>query len=323
MPQTREGINVNVLIKTLVRGSLLQTAAWCTLGSGASIGLAQAPAEPVSIEMWHGVRRIDVPTRPPEAPKTVSIEKPSNDKPAAPVAVVVPAHETTPAAQPAAGVIILGNYTVPGDPRTGNVVRAAVAIGQEAQKGEATPTPKTSDSVPPAELAPLQSLPLPPRAEPSQEPAPVRTSPVHESIELGVLGAVPLPVFYGAAAVFVTPFLCVCLFLYLLRRAGGPLLRIEYVNHHPAAYQGVVLGPMPTGVRVPATPTTAPVVRNTTLTPEPESTAEQFELGPTYDEELKSRQDQEQHQEQAVLRQLFEDNLKLRRDVAEMHNAGA
>jgi hypothetical protein len=74
---------------------------------------------------------------------------------------------------------------------------------------------------------------------------------------------------------------------------------------------------------VPATPTTAPVVRNTTLTPEPESTAEQFELGPTYDEELKSRQDQEQHQEQAVLRQLFEDNLKLRRDVAEMHNAGA
>jgi hypothetical protein len=117
------------------------------------------------------------------------------------------------------------------------------------------------------------------------------------------------------------PLLGFGLLLLMLRRLSrGPLLRIEYINNQPAApYPGVILGTLP-GSALPAQAAPAPPPPRTT---EPELTGEAFDLGPTYEEERQQRQQQGQRQEQAVLRQLFEDNLRLQGEVRQLQTTEA
>jgi hypothetical protein len=49
-----------------------------------------------------------------------------------------------------------------------------------------------------------------------------------------------------------------------------------------------------------------------------EGTAERFELGPTYEEEMRMRQEAERQREEALVRQMFEDNLRLRQQLAQL-----
>jgi hypothetical protein len=52
-----------------------------------------------------------------------------------------------------------------------------------------------------------------------------------------------------------------------------------------------------------------------------ETTAQPFDLGPTYEEERLLKEEAERQQEQAVLRSVFEDNLKLRQQLIELETA--
>jgi len=53
-----------------------------------------------------------------------------------------------------------------------------------------------------------------------------------------------------------------------------------------------------------------------------ETTAQPFDLGPTFEEERLLKEEAERQKEQAVLRSVFEDNLKLRQQLIEMETAG-
>jgi hypothetical protein len=134
--------------------------------------------------------------------------------------------------------------------------------------------------------------------------------------------------YLGAAALLMPLVFASALVVLLRRLAGrsGPLLRIEYVNNQPTGgYPGMVLGTLPPGFGVPqgaaATPTSP--LPDVALAPEGESTAEQFEIGPSFAEERQQRQAQAGQQEEGVLRQLFEENLKLQRGVQERQAAAA
>jgi hypothetical protein len=52
-----------------------------------------------------------------------------------------------------------------------------------------------------------------------------------------------------------------------------------------------------------------------------ETTAQPFDLGPTYEEERLLKEEAERQQEQAVLRSVFEENLKLRQELIELETA--
>jgi hypothetical protein len=52
-----------------------------------------------------------------------------------------------------------------------------------------------------------------------------------------------------------------------------------------------------------------------------ETTAQPFDLGPTYEEERLLKEEAERQQEQAVLRSVFEDNLKLHQQLIELETA--
>jgi hypothetical protein len=84
---------------------------------------------------------------------------------------------------------------------------------------------------------------------------------------------------------------------------------------------------LPTLVRVDAPPPTPPLVQPETP-PAPdsfveESTAQPFDLGLTYQEERRLKEEVEQRQEQAVMRTIFEDNLRLRQQLLELEAAAA
>jgi hypothetical protein len=54
-----------------------------------------------------------------------------------------------------------------------------------------------------------------------------------------------------------------------------------------------------------------------------ETTAQPFDLGPTFEEERLLKEEAERQQEQAVLRSVFEDNLKLQQQLIELEMAAA
>jgi hypothetical protein len=87
-------------------------------------------------------------------------------------------------------------------------------------------------------------------------------------------------------------------------------------------------GQMPAFVRVEA-PSAAPSSpAQLEMPPAPvsfveESTAEPFDLGPTCEEERLLKEAAQRQQEQAVLRTIFEDNLKLRQQLMELEAAAA
>jgi hypothetical protein len=60
-----------------------------------------------------------------------------------------------------------------------------------------------------------------------------------------------------------------------------------------------------------------------TKEPEVESTAQPFDLGPTYEEERLQREEAERQRELAVLQHVFEDNVRLREELGQLEGADA
>jgi hypothetical protein len=97
-----------------------------------------------------------------------------------------------------------------------------------------------------------------------------------------------------------------------LQGRSGPLIRIEHIGGvytAPAAPIENAAAPGSYTIEMPPTP---PI--------EETSTAHAFELGPTFEEERLAREQQEQQQEAGVLRQLFDDNIAMQKQLKETHD---
>jgi hypothetical protein len=124
------------------------------------------------------------------------------------------------------------------------------------------------------------------------------------------------------AALILLPGLLLLAACLAVRRAlsrSGSLLRVEVVGTPGTfAMMPVAHGGMPAnGATMPGSvPPDTPLVGGSAATPwEEEYTAQQFELGPTYEEELRLKEQGRQQQEEALLRQVFEENVRLREQL--------
>lgn len=143
----------------------------------------------------------------------------------------------------------------------------------------------------------------------------------------GFISVLPLHDFIGntvftVAIIFalaiIAPLVFVLCLYGVLRRHGqhfGPLIRIEYVGA-PAMGVGPFTASSPGAARVVPEAVPAALERNKGFTVgQTESagaaTAQQFDLGPTFETQRQHKEQQAKRLEEAVLQQLFEDNLKL------------
>jgi hypothetical protein len=138
----------------------------------------------------------------------------------------------------------------------------------------------------------------------------------HDSIGKTVLtGAIII------ALVIIAPLILVhCLFGLLRRHQQfGPLIRIEYVGAPPMSVGPFTVNSLgATGAVQEAAPSA--LERNNRLgVGQAESaqahTAKQFDLGPTFEGQRQLKEQQAQRMEQAILQQLFEDNIKLHAQI--------
>jgi hypothetical protein len=279
------------------------------------------------VEQYYGIRRIDVPRKVVEAPITqvsaTKVETPTT--PAAPATPAIPAtlpaeFQTMPTTLPGTpnaptvqmpGVIVFGSLRIANEPGAGGVQQATFVPDNTPRSNVPEVAPKAPETVnhtpaapvePAAKAAPAETA-MTNRDTPSENIAQVRSQSVDTWM---IVGAV-------FAGTLLTPVILFVMAFGVLRRwmGGNPLIRIEYVGKHGPS---VVYGPLAAGsvlaagggmAGAPATP----------VPPEP-TTGERFDLGPTFEEELRQRQLNAQHQEDAVLQKLFEDNVRLREQTA-------
>jgi hypothetical protein len=107
----------------------------------------------------------------------------------------------------------------------------------------------------------------------------------------------------------------VVLLLALVVRGRGLRFRVDVVNSTPA---GPIVArletnwPLPAPPAQPTGPQTLPAEdAEPQSAVEQASTAEDFDLGPSYEEEQQARADAARQQEQALLQEIFEHNLRL------------
>jgi hypothetical protein len=115
------------------------------------------------------------------------------------------------------------------------------------------------------------------------------------------------------ASTIVGPILALLGALVFLRKCGvpfGPLVRVEVVNQQPG-WAGVDAGEF----RVEA------VRLRTDIRDDQEAgdgTAHHFDLGPSYEEERRMKEEALKNQEHAILQQIVDQNVQLREDIAEL-----
>jgi len=176
------------------------------------------------------------------------------------------------------------------------------------------------EAAPPAPAAPEAAKPA---AHPEERPAPttvvINSPAAPRATAANTLHDVTLLHAVIAVAAFVLgPLVSLLAVLFLLRRytaRNGPLFRIEFVNNG----QGLALVGPGAGAAVETHRVTVPAPA--AAAEEPPSTAQRFDLGPTYEEELALRQQAEQQQQEATLRHIFEENMKLREQLETLPEA--
>jgi hypothetical protein len=138
-----------------------------------------------------------------------------------------------------------------------------------------------------------------------------------------------LQVIVGGSALVVGPMM-VALMLGLMLRRSGLQFRVEVVNSgHPMGL-GIAYGVSHLDTTMPDLPA-QPVGRigpdmagaamEAAASPE-ERTGEQFELGPSYEEERRAKEESQLQAERAIMQEIFEENLKLQRELR-MHEEAA
>ncbi|MFO0845104.1 MAG: hypothetical protein U0797_22405 [Gemmataceae bacterium] len=146
-----------------------------------------------------------------------------------------------------------------------------------------------------------------------------------------------LQVVVGGSALVVGP-LMVALMLGLMLRRSGLQFRVEVVNSPGALGQGVAYGVSRIDTSMPDVPArpvgriepglgslAALAAQEAVSFPAPEDepamTGEQFELGPSYEEERVAKEESLRLCEQAILQEIFEENLKLQEELRRQEEA--
>lgn len=331
----------------LITGGL---ASW----SGFAYGQAkQSPEGPPAIEQYRGNTRIDPHPARPSGPATLELA-PSGDL--EPLGQSLPTLRSGGATSPPApGTSATPNSSSPVIPvastqpsGTDEERRKLGELGQGILRSTSRLASECQSALDTAKESLLSSgdrlvdtLTVPartPRVEKSTPPTVVVTqAPIdryaHPSDELDEAGSLPwykvvwLQLAFGAGALLLAP-LIAALVLGLMIRRGGIQFRVEVVNSVPGV--GLAYGITRIDPTQPDA-TAQPVGRieadhdhlasiaalEAAAPPELEMTGEQFELGPTYEEERLAQLQALHQQEQALLQEIFEQNLKLRAELIE------
>ncbi|MGL4554111.1 MAG: hypothetical protein ACRC33_23355 [Gemmataceae bacterium] len=240
------------------------------------------PSDPPAIEVWHGNRRSD-PGKPEARPTPPVAAEPVALPPAPPPVPAAPA--TSVADDLGKAFQTIGTLAAH--------VRSAVESSRPAapsgsiQLAAVQATPRTL-----AEVAPPAPAPSAPRDVPASvtPAAPPETNWVQVAVVAGAVLMCPVPVALIAA---------------LVLRRTGIRLHVEFSGAGPTGFAAA-----------PPEPKWGPA--NPLTQHEPEVTAGRFDLGPTYEEEQAARAREAANQEQAVLQQIFEDNLRLHEQIGEI-----
>jgi hypothetical protein len=188
----------------------------------------------------------------------------------------------------------------------------AASLREQRQRAEEGPI-KPSAPTP----VPATSVGLAPVPAPAPPPAPA-AAPREVRAEAGVAWA---QVALVVAVVLLCPLL-VALMLAMILRRSGLQFRVEVVNSSPGGPIIARLDPnwvMQPGM-VPAAGQTMQAgemaaAEQPALEKEPEVSGEQFDLGPSYEEERQAKLQALEQQELAVLQEVFEQNLRLREEI--------
>jgi hypothetical protein len=122
---------------------------------------------------------------------------------------------------------------------------------------------------------------------------------------IGIVGAVFLGVLIHLIAL-----------VFIMRRYGAGLaqvFRVELLNPPAVGFVGQVSAAE--GQTVAAEPATEEVTQS--------GTAETFDIGPTYAEEMQQKQEALRQQEEAVLRNIFELNMQMREQLSQLSGGAA
>lgn len=282
--------------------------------------LAMATVATAQVDEWRGNKRVTAPllspvpappVYPTPLPETRGITLPPLPVPPRPAPPVVQASATQPAPQERPPATDLGRLGRSTGELLGEVCAAIDTYRDTVQRGRQR-MQAAADAIrlmptPPGEV---RLVPVP--------PSPPETTPRHKAESAArpveAYGSVWAQVGLIAGAMLVCPLLVALLVVVMLRRTGLQL-RVEVIN--PTASGPLVARVGPGWAVLPGGPeaTEAP---QPTLPAEEEPTAERFELGPTYEEEQQARAEEQRHKELAVLQQVFEDNVRLRDEIASL-----
>jgi hypothetical protein len=282
------------------RGSIGRWAsAWaaCALLAVTSIANAQSAApspsaETAGVEIWRGA---PVPIQPlvPAIPASTA-EEPGT---------ATPRHEPDPSILPVTECVPGTSLLVPLPLQPAPKESAALAPRAPAPAKE----PQTGKQAPTA----------PERSAEREDAAESRSQ--HEAAQNDFFYKLALMQIGGiVAALTLAPLVLAAVIVFVLRRhnsRSGPLFRVEIVNV--------------TGMRLVATDYESDAVggrlrsNRRGLDTEPhgeESTAQRFDLGPTYEEERLMKEKALRQQDQGLLKRIFDDNLQLRAQMQDVHD---
>jgi hypothetical protein len=110
------------------------------------------------------------------------------------------------------------------------------------------------------------------------------------------------------------PLVLLAALVVVLRRHGahsGSLFRVEVVNAQGhGSYSGTVAVPPPGGLTAGLEAALPPATAANE-----EQTAQAFDLGPSYEEEKRAKEEAQRQQEEALLRHIFDENVQLREQI--------
>jgi hypothetical protein len=322
------------------RGMVWRLACALSVLASASAQAQVAPAEP-QVEIYVGVRRVDAGGQPrPQPSKSTEPATAANPQAAPPTsaaAVAVPSRIADPApGAPAAAPPVHADIPLPpiaSGPAAapGSVVQASGVIGEAGgerltpQERPPLPPPGVASSgaapapLPPNPVAADQAAPRDARETPNGS-APAGQPALHEADLAGIDSwlRVASAQFVGTlAAIAVALLLHLAGNLFLSRRRRPPEpppIRIELVNPAPAPPAAVPAAKPEAALEPPPVPAAAePRVEETVISEGEKAIG----LGPSYDEERRAAEEDRQRAVDALLRQISDQNVQLRRRLAE------
>jgi hypothetical protein len=300
---------------------LAGAAAWAACGLTAA-ALAQSPTR-IGVEVWYGLERVSDGQEAPPPRRQPAPPKPAFGATIAPGAYVLPAsgYPFTPNAPPpallpgrSAFLPDAGRSVVPtvhwSEDRPGGRLDNTIHGGARGKKHVESPPHPDARSEAKAEK-PAVPTPAVPSAGAQARPAAEAKG---ENLDRFLYQVALVHLLSVVGSLVVGSLVLLALLLVLRRFKGaGSLLRVEVVNSGTPVWPAPVPAAGGDGAEV------RPPAGDQALTKEPEvkTTAQPFELGPTYEEDRRQREEAERQREQAVLQHVYEDNVRLREQLEE------